>query len=119
MQRAQHPILSEALDRLWVEFLPEMEGRVATLAAASAALAGDKLSLTERGRANDAAHKLAGVLGTFGLTRGTILAREAEILYSGSPETDPEAAERLRQIAEQLKALIASRKESPSLKQVH
>ncbi len=110
MQRIQHPVLSEALDRLWVEFLPEMESRVATLEAASAALAVGKFSTAERGKANDAAHKLAGVLGTFGLTRGTILAREAEILYSGQPETDPEAAERLLEIANQLKAILASRK---------
>ena len=55
-----------------------------------------------------AAHKLAGVLGTFGLTKGTILAREAEMLYSG--DADPASAPQLAEIAAQLQALIASRK---------
>ena len=56
--------------------------------------------------ANSAAHKLAGVLGTFGLTKGTVLAREAEIIYSGEPETDAEAAAQLRKISGQLRMLI-------------
>ena len=110
MESTQQPFLTEALDRLWLQFLPQMEERVAALEAASSALAAGRLSIDQRGAANSAAHRLAGVLGTFGLTKGTILAREAEIIYSGEPETDPEAASRLHQIAEQLKAIVASRK---------
>ncbi len=53
-----------------------------------------------------AAHKLAGVLGTFDLTRGTILAREAEMLYSGEADTNPEDAARLTVIAAQLRAIV-------------
>jgi HPt (histidine-containing phosphotransfer) domain-containing protein len=110
MDRAEQPLMNEALDRLWAQFLPQMEERVAVLEAASAALAEAKLSTHEREAANAAAHKLAGVLGTFGLTKGTILAREAEIIYSGEPETDPDAAARLSVIAEQLRDMIANRK---------
>ena len=40
------------------------------------------LTAEQREQASSAAHKLAGVLGTFGLDEGTNLAREAEILYS-------------------------------------
>jgi hypothetical protein len=47
------------------------------------------------------------VLGTFGLTRGTVLAREAELLYAG--DTDPEAAPQLTDIARHLKELVAGR----------
>ena len=46
-------------------------------------------------------------LGTFGLTKGTILAQEAEVLYSG--ETDPEAAPQLTDIARRMKGLVAGR----------
>jgi len=103
--------LAGALDRLWKQFLPEIEQRVARLEAANAALAKGKISDDQRAEANSAAHKLAGTLGTFGLTKGTILAREAELLYSGG-ETDPEALTQLEAITEQLKTLIASRKYS-------
>ncbi|HEY1984367.1 MAG TPA: Hpt domain-containing protein [Terracidiphilus sp.] len=102
--------LAEALDRLWVQFLPEIEQRVAIVESANAALAADRLSQDQRAGANAAAHKLAGVLGTFGLTKGTILAREAEIVYSGEPDTDPAAAARLSEIAGELRSLISNRK---------
>jgi HPt (histidine-containing phosphotransfer) domain-containing protein len=109
MERTPEPALAEALDRLWKQFLPQIEERVARLEAANDALAAGRLSDQQRVDANSAAHKLAGTLGTFGLTRGTILAREAELLYSGG-ETDPAALTQLREITEQLKALISVRK---------
>jgi HPt (histidine-containing phosphotransfer) domain-containing protein len=102
--------LNEALDRLWIQFLPQMQGRLDKLEAGAQALASGTLSDALRHDAHDAAHKLAGVLGTFGLTKGTILAREAEIVYSGDPEPDPALAAHLIMIAEQLRAMISSRK---------
>jgi HPt (histidine-containing phosphotransfer) domain-containing protein len=110
MKPTQQPLMAEALDRLWAKFLPQMMERVAILEAASVALAAGRLSIDQRSDANAAAHKLAGVLGTFGFTKGTVLAREAEILYSGGPDTDPEAAARLAEIASQLRAIVESRK---------
>jgi HPt (histidine-containing phosphotransfer) domain-containing protein len=104
---SQQASMNEALDRLWKQFLPQIEERVAALESAGAALAANRLSRDKREAAHAAAHKLAGILGTFGLTRGTILAREAEVLYSG--ETDPEAAPRLTEIAQRLKELVAGR----------
>src|ERR1017187_395356 len=110
MESTQQPFLTEALDRLWLQFLPQMEERVAALEAASSALAAGRLSIDQRGAANSAAHKLAGVLGTFGLTKGTILAREAEIIYSTNPGDDLDAPARLVEIAAQLRSIVASRK---------
>jgi HPt (histidine-containing phosphotransfer) domain-containing protein len=107
--REQHT-MSEALDRLWNQFRPEMDERVGLLEAANQALAANKLSIHQRGEANSAAHKLAGVLGTFGLTKGTVLAREAEVMYSGDADPDPNSLSRLNEIAQQLKAIVASRK---------
>src|SRR5215472_2063496 len=104
---SQQASLNEALDRLWKQFLPQIEERVAVLESAGAALAEDGLSRDQREAAHTAAHKLAGILGTFGLTKGTVLAREAELLYSG--ETDPESAAQLGEIARSLKELVSER----------
>jgi HPt (histidine-containing phosphotransfer) domain-containing protein len=109
MEPIAKPALDEVLSQMWAKFLPQMEERVAVLDAADQALAADELSIDQRAAANAAAHKLAGVLGTFGLTKGTILAREAEIIYSGEPETDPEAAARLLQITALLRGMIRNR----------
>jgi HPt (histidine-containing phosphotransfer) domain-containing protein len=101
--------MTDALNRLWKQYLPTMEERVAVLEAAARNLATRELSEAERASANSAAHKLAGVLGTFGLTKGTVLAREAEILYSGDNDTDPADAKQLTMISTELKAMIAAR----------
>ena len=107
-ENAAQPELNQALDRLWRQFLPQIDERVATLEDAATALSTGELADERRDGAQAAAHKLAGVLGTFGLTKGTILAREAEMLYSG--DSDPASAERLAEIATQLKVIIATRK---------
>jgi HPt (histidine-containing phosphotransfer) domain-containing protein len=87
-----------------------MEERVAILESAAAALAANQLSIEQYQAAHAAAHKLAGVLGTFGLTEGTILAREAEAICSAESDLGPAAAARLTQIAPQLRAIVESRK---------
>jgi HPt (histidine-containing phosphotransfer) domain-containing protein len=76
---ATTPSLNDALNRLWARFLPEMEGRVSILEVAVKAHADGHLSEEHRGAAHAAAHKLAGTLGTFGLHRGTDLARQIEL----------------------------------------
>jgi HPt (histidine-containing phosphotransfer) domain-containing protein len=102
--------MNEALARLWHQFHPQMLERVLTLEAANQALSANKLSKDQQGDANSAAHKLAGVLGTFGLTKGTVLAREAELLYAGDAETDPESLLRLQQITQELKTIVTNHK---------
>ena len=86
MDPIDQPNLSEAVERLWTRFLPQMLERVAILETAAAACNAGNLSIEQRQTANDAAHKLAGVLGTFDLPRGTILARELEGMYSREEE---------------------------------
>ncbi|WP_263353604.1 Hpt domain-containing protein [Acidicapsa acidisoli] len=79
---ATPPSLSDALNRLWVKFLPDIENRVSILEAAVRAHADGHLSEEHRGAAHAAAHKLAGTLGTFGLHRGTDLARQIELEFA-------------------------------------
>lgn len=105
--------IAEAMNRLWAKHLPQMEERIATLRFASERLARGALTEDEQQRAAAEAHKLAGVLGTFGLTDGTELAREAEGMYSSSLGSDSTAVMRLSVIAERLKALVASRSRVP------
>lgn len=102
--------LPDAMDRLWAKYLPQIEERVFTLQEAALSLAKGDLSVDDQQRASAEAHKLAGVLGTFGLQRGTELAREAEMLYGSTLQANSSLSERLAQIAEQLRAMIANRK---------
>jgi HPt (histidine-containing phosphotransfer) domain-containing protein len=76
------PSLSDALDRLWTRFLPEIESRVCVLEVAALAQASGSLTQEQREAAHAAAHKLAGTLGTFGLHRGTELARQMELAFA-------------------------------------
>jgi HPt (histidine-containing phosphotransfer) domain-containing protein len=101
--------MSDALARLWEKFLPEILQRVRVLENAAAALESGILDADDRLAAAAAAHKLAGVLGTFGLAEGTSLAREAEVAYSESTSPDAAGMARLQQIARELNELIRAR----------
>jgi HPt (histidine-containing phosphotransfer) domain-containing protein len=97
--------LKQALDRMWVQFLPTLTERVAILESAAAA----RHSVEAAEEAHAAAHKLAGALGTFGLIEGTALAREAEGLCAAARGLDEEGAKRLAEIAVRLRNLIENR----------
>jgi HPt (histidine-containing phosphotransfer) domain-containing protein len=101
------PAMLEALDRLWTKFLPEIENRLAILESAARSQRSRSLSVDEREAAHQAAHKLAGVLGTFGLHRGTELARQAEVGFS---DEKPASATELSFWVAELRLLIDQRK---------
>lgn len=110
MALADQNSLDEAMNRLWAQFLPQIEQRVATLERAAAAIADGSLTAAQCEQASAAAHKLAGVLGTFGLAGGTLLARQAEAAYSSGCPVDPSVKERLAEAASQLRSMVAARK---------
>jgi HPt (histidine-containing phosphotransfer) domain-containing protein len=99
--------MAEALVRLWIKFLPDIEQRVAILEVAAQALTAGSLTNEQRESAHAAAHKLAGTLGTFGLHRGTDLARQAEL---GFAEEDAASAADLSSWITELRTLIDLRK---------
>jgi len=103
------PALSHALDLLWERFKPEIEQRVAVLESAAAAEAAHSLSGGELEAAQSAAHKLAGVLGSFGLAEGTAMAREIETICSTEAPTASAGADRFLSLAAQLRAIVESR----------
>jgi HPt (histidine-containing phosphotransfer) domain-containing protein len=104
--------LSQAIDGLWQRFLPEIRERVTILESAVNVAAGRRLTGEQREAARAAAHKLAGVLGTFGLARGTELARELELALAGESSSGPDVIVNLAGLAAELRALIENRKPS-------
>jgi len=76
--------LQTMLSALWERSRHTVVERAALLLEAGKLWADNRLDEATRLRAVDSAHKLAGVLGTFGLPRGTELAREAEQVF-GQP----------------------------------
>jgi len=100
--------MAEALTRLWTKFLPEIDRRLVMVESAVQAMRAGTLSDELREDAHQAAHKLAGTLGTFGLHRGTELARNAELVLEGDAPLAGNS-ELTTWIAE-LRTLIDSRK---------
>lgn len=108
--QAAPPDLNAALERLWTRFLPEIRERVSIIDSAVDALASGSLGTEQKDAARSAAHKLAGVLGTFNLSRGTDLARELEAVFSSANSLEPATAVRLAPMAAEIRSLIDSRK---------
>lgn len=102
--------LAAALGNLWTKFLPEMTARLSILESAAASLTAASLTPAQQESAAAAAHKLAGVLGTFGLAQGTALARELENLYSAPAAPTPPHSAHILSITKELRSVIASRK---------
>lgn len=71
---------NQAMDSLWEQYQGLTSQRLDVLQQAAAAVQGRTLSKELRQSAEQAAHKLAGVLGMFDLEAGTLLSREIEQL---------------------------------------
>ena len=82
--QSQEQKLQTMLSALWERSRHTVAERAALLQTAGALLIENRMDEATQQRAVDSAHKLAGVLGTFGLPRGTDLAREAEGLFGQS-----------------------------------
>jgi HPt (histidine-containing phosphotransfer) domain-containing protein len=103
----EHDQLRDALAAIWTQSRPALLERQATIADALPELESrpDDLPLRESTRTE--AHKLAGLLGTLGLPKGTELARSIETrLDPGAPPPD---FGQLRQLAAELRAVIESK----------
>jgi HPt (histidine-containing phosphotransfer) domain-containing protein len=102
--------LHDLLATLWEQRKSVLQERLQLLEAAIASLEGGS-ALEARKSGADAAHKLAGILGTFGLPRGTDLAREAELMLERDAPILPEDVLHLRVLIDELSVLI----DQPSL----
>ena len=102
-------VLAQTLDQMWMRFLPEIRERVVVLETAAAAESAHELTPAGREEVHAVAHKLAGTLGMFGLSRGTELARELEVTYSQESSLDPGPGKRLAAIAAEIRTIVESR----------
>lgn len=101
--------LASKLNELWRASRPVILERIAVLHATHAALAADLADTEARREGREAAHKLAGVLGTFGIPRGSQIASAIEaVLLRESPLNADDLSALAAQIAE-LDALIAAK----------
>jgi HPt (histidine-containing phosphotransfer) domain-containing protein len=104
---SEHDQLRDALAAIWTRSRPVLLERQATIARAVPALESDPDDPQLRESVRTEAHKLAGLLGTLSLPRGTELARAIEHrLEPGAPPAD---YRELRRLAADLRAVIESR----------
>ncbi len=103
------PDLTAILNQLWTRFLPEIHERVSILEFSAHAYASGIATQEQHRGAHAAAHKLAGSLGTFGLTQGSELAREFELMCAADELCSPAQAERLAAIAAEIRIIVDSR----------
>jgi HPt (histidine-containing phosphotransfer) domain-containing protein len=94
------------ISALWERSRHTVAERAALLQSAGELWNDNRLDTATQLRAVDSAHKLAGVLGTFGLPRGTDLAREAEVLFGQSTPPGKVEIERLQVLLAELTRLI-------------
>jgi HPt (histidine-containing phosphotransfer) domain-containing protein len=91
-----------AIARLWQRSRPVVLEKVAALQATATALAAGPVDAEEVRAARAEAHKLAGSLGTFGVERGSELARSVEEeLEAGGHD-----ATRLANLTAELRAVV-------------
>jgi HPt (histidine-containing phosphotransfer) domain-containing protein len=98
--------LHAMLAGIWERSKKTVSERIEILREAQVLAAKNGLDKPARMRAVDAAHKLAGVLGTFGLPRGTELAREAEETFERESAPSRTTIERLDSLLTELESLI-------------
>jgi HPt (histidine-containing phosphotransfer) domain-containing protein len=104
--QSQEQKLQSMISALWDRSRHTVVERAALLRTAGDLLAHNRLDEATQMNAVDSAHKLAGVLGTFGLPRGTDLAREAEVLFGQSRKPGKTEIERLQVLLAELTHLI-------------
>lgn len=95
----------ELLRQVWLRNRPVTLQRLTVVRAALDELAAGRLEEAAREEARGEAHKLLGVLGTYGFAQGSVLADEAEELLDeagGDPSTAADLSARLEAYAEEL-----------------
>lgn len=102
--------IASRLAELWQTSKPAILERTAILHAACERLSRNPGDSEARSGGREAAHKLSGVLGVFGLPRGSEIAAAIEdLLVHQNPLTQDSLA-RLETLIADLDAVIASRK---------
>jgi HPt (histidine-containing phosphotransfer) domain-containing protein len=101
--------IEDLLHTLWKSNYGTLLERIKVLRTAQEKLAADSLDGQTRKDAEDAAHKLAGILGTFGLPHGSTLASKIEAGLAKEAAPGAECAPQFVLWLDELEAIIASR----------
>ncbi len=102
-------IVASRLADLWRTSRPTVLERMAILRDARQSLAADPADGEARARGREAAHKLSGVLGVFGLPRGSELAAEIEAVLKAAAPLTPDQLSSLAGRIVELDAVIAAK----------
>ncbi|WP_315787991.1 response regulator [Fischerella sp. JS2] len=104
----------QAMGGLWNQYQGLMTQRMDVLAQAATALASNNLTAELSQSAQQAAHKLAGVLGMFELDAGTEIARKIEVNFSQKGELSTIQKQQLLSLIQQLGDLLNLAVQKPS-----
>jgi diguanylate cyclase (GGDEF)-like protein len=95
-----------ALAEIWIEHKSAILERVAVLDQVAADLASDSLGAESRAEGERSAHRLAGVLGTFGFARASERGRQAELMLAEGEALGPPQAAALFELVDGMRAEI-------------
>ena len=101
--------LASKLSELWIISRPTILERMAALRTAHASLSANLADAQARREGREVAHKLAGVLGTFGLPQGSIIASSIEGVLMAETPLSPADVSVLATRIDELDAVIASK----------
>src|SRR5664279_3197827 len=96
------------LQQLWITSQTTVAQRIETLQNAQIRMEQNSLDARIRKQAADAAHKLAGILGTFGLPQGSTLALQVETAMEHDATVTLDTKE-LAAILDELSRLVAQK----------
>lgn len=96
-QESRVPSLQEALAEAWEELKPNVLKQVVVLEEAVAAVLLGRLSAEVRRQASSEAHKLAGLVGSFGFSKGTELSRQIEDLLQSELSLNRDRVQSLKE----------------------
>lgn len=99
------PTIVAAIGQVWERFKERIADRVTAIEQANQALESGELPPELHAKAKQEAHKLAGSLGTFGLTEGSVIARQVEQLLQ-SPTLDASQSGDLTALVQALRSQI-------------
>ena len=108
------PQAEAALAAIWAEHRETILERVRVLERAAAKLGRQALDEELRVEAHHEAHKLAGVLGTFGFVTGSDRARDIELLLESPQAPQPDCAAVLAELAGALRQELGGEPAEPT-----
>jgi HPt (histidine-containing phosphotransfer) domain-containing protein len=98
--------LTQRILKLWERYQPLCMERLSVIEEARTAASSTALDDEVRGKAESAAHKLAGVLGSIGLPEGSKIASEIESLLQPGNSLAPGQLSRLSELVANLRSQL-------------